>query len=211
MDKKLVAFDMDGTLNRIELFIIPTFREVMRKFAGRESDDGLVMSLMGCVEQEIYQSVLPDYPLERMEEFFKMVYEAEFRYIDQYHGSFDGVPEMLKKLHSEGYVLAVCSNGAPEYVEYITRALDIHQYFTYLKGSENNVGKAQNLAAVLEDLKPSAAVMVGDRSHDMEAARENGIPFIGCRYGFLPEEVNGADICVETGGEIYDAVKKLIG
>lgn len=211
MGKKLVAFDMDGTLNRIELFIIPTFREVMRRFAGRESDDSLVMSLMGCVEKEIYQGVLPDYPLDRMDEFFQMVYEAEFRYIDRYHGAFEGIPEMLKKLHEEGYILAVCSNGAPEYVEYITRTLDIKKYFTYLKGSENNTGKAQNLKAILEDLKPAAAVMVGDRSHDMEAARENRIPFIGCRYGFLPDEVNGADICVEKGGEIYGAVKRLIG
>ncbi|MDD2955595.1 MAG: HAD family hydrolase [Oscillospiraceae bacterium] len=211
MGKKLVAFDMDGTLNRIELFIVPTFREVLRRFAGRESDDHLVMSLMGCVEKDIYQGVLPDYPLERMDEFFQMVYEAEFRYIDQYHGAFDGIPETLKKLYDEGYVLAVCSNGAPEYVRYITKALEIQQYFTYLKGSENNSNKSQNLGAILREMRPEAAVMVGDRSHDMAAARENGLPFIGCRYGFLPQEVDGADICVEHGGEIYDAVKKLIG
>ena len=47
-EKKLVVFDMDGTLNRIELFIIPTYKEVLQKFAGAQADDDTVMRLMGC-------------------------------------------------------------------------------------------------------------------------------------------------------------------
>ena len=47
-EKKLVVFDMDGTLNRIELFIIPTYKEVLPKFAGAQADDDTVMRLMGC-------------------------------------------------------------------------------------------------------------------------------------------------------------------
>ena len=39
MDKKYCIFDMDGTLNRIELFIIPTYKEVLQKFAGAQADD----------------------------------------------------------------------------------------------------------------------------------------------------------------------------
>ena len=46
-EKKLVVFDMDGTLNRIELFIIPTYKEVLQKFAGAQADDDTVMRLMG--------------------------------------------------------------------------------------------------------------------------------------------------------------------
>ena len=53
-EKKLVVFDMDGTLNRIELFIIPTYKEVLQKFAGAQADDDTVMRLMGCVDEQIY-------------------------------------------------------------------------------------------------------------------------------------------------------------
>ena len=56
-EKKLVVFDMDGTLNRIELFIIPTYKEVLQKFAGAQADDDTVMRLMGCVDEQIYQDV----------------------------------------------------------------------------------------------------------------------------------------------------------
>ena len=52
-EKKLVVFDMDGTLNRIELFIIPTYKEVLRRFANTEADDDTVLRLMGCVDEEI--------------------------------------------------------------------------------------------------------------------------------------------------------------
>ena len=86
---------MDGTLNRIELFIIPTYKEVLRKFADTEVDDDTVLSLMGCVDEDIYQGLLPGAPMERFEEFMKLTVEAEFRNIDLYHGAFDGVPEMI--------------------------------------------------------------------------------------------------------------------
>ena len=36
-EKKLVVFDMDGTLNRIELFIIPPYKEVLRRFSRRST------------------------------------------------------------------------------------------------------------------------------------------------------------------------------
>ena len=103
-EKKLVVFDMDGTLNRIELFIIPTYKEVLRRFANTEADDDTVLRLMGCVDEEIYQGLLPGAPMERFDEFMAMTAEAEYRNIDRYHGTFEGVPEMVRQLSDEGYI-----------------------------------------------------------------------------------------------------------
>ena len=77
-EKKLVVFDMDGTLNRIELFIIPTYKEVLQKFAGAQADDDTVMRLMGCVDEQIYQGLLPGAPMERFDEFMALTAEAEY-------------------------------------------------------------------------------------------------------------------------------------
>ena len=50
------------------------------------------------------------------------------------------------------------------------------------------------------------------RTMDPErAARDNGLPFIGCQYGYLPHEVDGADIRVACAADIPRAVKALIG
>ena len=52
--------------------------------------------------------------------------------------------------------------------------------------------------------------MVGDRIFDIQAARANGIPFIGCEYGYAPEEIQDADVVVREAAEIYGAVETLI-
>ena len=180
-EKKLVVFDMDGTLNRIELFIIPTYKEVLQKFAGTEADDDTVLRLMGCVDEEIYQGLLPGAPMERFDEFMALTAEAEYRNIDLYHGTFDGVPEMIRQLSDEGYILAVCTNGTNGYVRKIVGALGLAPYFTYLQGAEPGCTKSDTLKMVLDKIRPDKAVMVGDRHHDMQAARDNGLPVVGCQ------------------------------
>ncbi len=210
-EKKLVVFDMDGTLNRIELFILPTYREVLKTFANTQVDDDTVLRLMGCVDEEIYQGLLPGAPMERFGEFMALTAQAEYRNIDRYHGAYDGVPEMIRRLSEEGYILAVCTNGTNGYVRKIAAALDLAPYFTYLQGAEPGCTKSDTLKMVLDKIRPDRAVMVGDRHHDMQAARDNGLPFIGCQYGYLPQEVDGADIRVATAGQIPQAVKALIG
>ena len=210
-EKKLVVFDMDGTLNRIELFIIPTYKEVLRKFADTEVDDDTVLSLMGCVDEDIYQGLLPGAPMERFEEFMALTVEAEFRNIDLYHGAFDGVPEMIRQLNEEGYILAVCTNGTNGYARKIVQALDIAPYFTWVQGAEPGCTKSETLKMVMDRIQPDKTVMVGDRHHDMQAARDNGLPFVGCQYWRMPHEVEEADIKVSHPSQIIAAVKALIG
>ena len=111
-EKKLVVFDMDGTLNRIELFIIPTYKEVLQKFAGAQADDDTVMRLMGCVTSRIYQGLLPGAPMERFDEFMALTAEAEYRNIDRYHGAFDGVPQMIVSCRKRDIFLP-CAPTAP--------------------------------------------------------------------------------------------------
>ncbi len=210
-EKKLVVFDMDGTLNRIELFIIPTYKEVLQKFAGTQVEDDTVLRLMGCVDEEIYQGLLPGAPMERFGEFMALTAEVEYRNIDRYHGAFDGVPQMLRQLSDAGYILSVCTNGTNGYVRKIVQALELAPYFTYLQGAEPGCTKSDTLKMVLNKIRPDKAVMVGDRKHDMQAARDNGLPFVGCQYGYLPREVDEADICVSAAADIPQAVKALIG
>ena len=51
--------------------------------------------------------------------------------------------------------------------------------------------------------------MVGDRIFDLEAAKANHIPFVGCLYGFGPNELSKADIVVEHASEITQAIEQL--
>ena len=44
-----------------------------------------------------------------------------------------------------------------------------------------------------------------------QAARDNGLPFVGCQYWRMPHEVEEADIKVSRPAQIIAAVKALIG
>ena len=52
--------------------------------------------------------------------------------------------------------------------------------------------------------------MVGDTIFDLEAARKNDLPFIGCLYGFRPAEMAAADRKVAAVSEIPAAAQELL-
>jgi phosphoglycolate phosphatase len=60
-----------------------------------------------------------------------------------------------------------------------------------------------------EKIDPSATIMIGDRKHDILAARQHGIRTIGVLYGYgSREELTeaGADVLVETNAEIAQVI-----
>ncbi|MCC3293459.1 HAD hydrolase-like protein [Arthrobacter sp. zg-Y411] len=72
-------------------------------------------------------------------------------------------------------------------------------------------GKRSIIRAALERHAGSydAAVMIGDRRHDVEGAHANGLDCIGVSWGFAaPGELDGAGaaVVVDTAAELVDAV-----
>ena len=73
--------------------------------------------------------------------------------------------------------------------------------------------KADVIAYALETLgtEPDAAVMVGDRLHDIEGAHARGLPALGVTYGYGSRNeltAAGADALADTPA---DAVRVLLG
>ena len=84
-------------------------------------------------------------------------------------------------------------------------------YFDYIAGMELDGGrntKAEVIAYALEccEIKDrSRVLMIGDRKHDVEGAREEGISSLGVLYGFGDREeleAAGADYIVGLPEEI---------
>lgn len=98
--------------------------------------------------------------------------------------TFPHTEETLRELKEKGYSLAVCSNAENKEIDLVLRALHIKDYFSYIQGITEEGTKSHSLCRLLEKTEPEWAVMVGDRFYDKEAARDNGIPFIACLYGY---------------------------
>ena len=118
---------------------------------------------------------------------------------------------MLEELEGMGLFLTVCSNAGIDYIELVTRTLGISRHIRKIVGRDGNASKTGRVAGIIRDAGTSFSVMVGDRYHDVIAASENGIPSIGCLYGYGGKgELDSADMLVEYPGEIPKAVRCLM-
>jgi len=120
---------------------------------------------------------------------------------------FPGVEETLGKLADRGHPLLLFSNATAPYFEavvethgldrFFARALSLEQAVR-LRLARDKTGMVRHLAS-----DHQAAVVIGDRVHDIEAGRAAGARTVGCLYGFGSEtELAEADWVVRSFGEL---------
>jgi phosphoglycolate phosphatase len=117
-----------------------------------------------------------------------------------------GIPEALAALH--GHRLAVATSKPHAFAEPLLEAMGLSAHFEVIAGPELTAraeGKTETLGRALQQLGPTRAVMVGDRSFDILAARAHGLPSIGVTWGIgTSEELQdaGADRLIATPEEL---------
>lgn len=125
-----------------------------------------------------------------------------------------GVEETVAKLYNSGYRMLVASNGAMSYVEAILETYDLKKYFSepflYAEGDIRN--KTDIVERYLKELDYRMIIMIGDRLTDLDAARGNGIPFIGCAFGHAgEEEIAGERFIIHDFREMPGVVEEITG
>lgn len=128
--------------------------------------------------------LLPKQTFEERQMFSKRLHQYEKELIPEVGRLYQGIDQILQELLKRGFTLVICSNGRNEYLNVVLDSCGIKEYFHLVKGRDLHKTKSQLVADLLQELEPGFAVMVGDTSHDLEAARKNQIPAIGVSYGF---------------------------
>ena len=209
--KKLVIFDLDGTLNVTALYSIPAQRKAIREFGGPEYSNQVLQSCLGRRPIDYAREFLPG----RSEEDYQLYLQRELYwesiFMPMHHDSFPGIPQALQQLRDNGYQTAVCSNSSIQYITMKLKNLGLWELIDHIQPLLPGMTKVDTLGKLLAEQSPCQGVMVGDRIYDKEAARQNHIPFIGCLYGYCPEEMEGADGVIQSGDELLSEVQRLIG
>lgn len=200
-----IVFDLDGTLNRTDLVSVEAHRQTQREFGLPVRDAAFIIATFGGKSYDTYKLLAPGLDESGRAAYDARVAELERERLPVYGRPYDGVAEMLAALRTDGWRTAVCSNATVRYIESVLAALGLRALIDELRPMERTLSKAGTLRLLLEKVRPARAVMVGDRFYDREAARENGVPFIGCLYGFAPKEVEGCAYVVRTPMEIVEA------
>ena len=201
---KYILFDLDGTLTDSAEGIVNSVLYALKKKGIKESDRAKLhafvgpplmdsfMKYYGMTEEEARGMV----PLYR--EYFEPKGWAE-------NCVYEGIPEVLEELCARGKHLLVATSKPELYAKKILEHFGLTQYFEQIRGAsmdEKLSRKEQVIACVIEEVGAEHAkemVMVGDREHDVNGARLNGLPCVGVLYGYGSREeletAGAADIC----------------
>ncbi len=127
---------------------------------------------------------------------------------------YDGIDELLRKLHDEGKRLCVATSKPIVHTEKILEYFDIRKYFDIVVGSDLE-GKFCNKSDIISEVLKKCgndrenSVMVGDRKYDILGAKENEIKSVAVLYGYGNMEefvLAGADFIAESVEKISDFV-----
>lgn len=204
MEKRLIVFDLDGTLNKTETYAAPAIADALSDMGLCDVPMADILDTFGAKDEDTNVRFFGEKANEKGPVFWAKVSEyIHGKYKDAYE-TFEGVLPLLKWLKREGYMTAVCSNNANlEHITGTLKKLGIYEYIDEVK--EVAVGKTKDIALgeLLEKVKPAYALMVGDRYFDGDAAAANHIPFAACLYGYgKKEEFRGAQVYLERAQDL---------
>ena len=207
MNKTHILFDLDGTLtdpgmgitNSVmhaltHFGITVTDRSDLYRFIGPPLMDSF-MEYCGLTEEQAVEAV------RVYREYFADKGWAE-------NAVYSGIEALLADLVAAGKMLLVATSKPQIFAERILIHFGLDKYFTHICGVALQAPRGYSKADVIRDAldragvsDASAAVMVGDRHHDIDGAKAVGMESIGVLYGYgdrTEHEAAGADAIAES-------------
>lgn len=183
-----ILFDLDGTLTDSATGIINCIKYACDKMQLPYPDKATLRSFVGPPLKDMMQRVfsLSVADAEKMVAF----YRERFSEVGLFENSvYPGVYEMLSSVKAAGKKTALATSKPLVYAERILDKFKLSDFFDALSGSElsgAHVSKDEVIEIALAKLNaPKAeALMVGDRSFDINAASKLGIASVAVTYGY---------------------------
>ncbi len=215
-----IAFDIDGTIYDAGDILEESFRLGIQSLIKKGVVDTLriptrdeITATLGYPLNEISMLLFPALEDHKRGELSLIWTVNLVEMIRAKKGSLiDGVEETIKTLNSMKYKMLVASNGARAYVEAILETYNLKRFFSEpFLYAEDSIKNKTDIIGMYHKLNPERElIMVGDRYTDLAAAKENGIPFIGCAFGHTgADEIEGEKYIVENFREIPEMLKKI--
>ncbi len=185
---KAVIFDFDGTLCDTGEGIFKSARYALEAFGYDIPKDENLSYFIGPPLLIVFQ-----------EHFNVSVTEAEElvkKYRERYTNKglyecelYDGIIPLLASLKKEGFKLAIASSKPKLYIEQLLEKFSISKYFDAVCGVDFKVDcepKQSIVSRCLEELECEAedALVVGDRSYDIEGAAACSVDSAGVLWGY---------------------------
>ncbi|BEG99934.1 HAD family hydrolase [Bacteroides sedimenti] len=103
---------------------------------------------------------------------------------------YKGIEELLQTLKEKGKTILLATSKPEPFAKQILEHFNLTHYFSFIGGATLDGSRSTKTDVIRYVLKsnqitePGKTVMVGDREHDIEGAKNNGITSIGVLYGY---------------------------
>lgn len=215
MRLEYVLFDFDGTIADTSEGIIKSVAYALEKFGIKAESEAELYRFIG---PPLYDSFVDFYgfshdaALEAVRLFRERyaktgIYETKL---------YDGIEELLRELCACGLKPAIVSSKPEEMIKQLLQLYSINDCFCFVAGAVGMDRRTKN--AVMDHAVNTcgavaeAAVMIGDRKYDIEAATLFGMSSIGVTFGFGSEDelkASGADIIAHSVKELKQIISGL--
>jgi len=183
-----IYFDLDGTLTDPKPGITRSIQYALQRLdhPTMPTEDELTW----CIGPPLRASFVRLLGAETSADLAVSYYRERFSDIGLYeNGVYDGIGEVLTSLCASGHRLFVATSKPHVFAERIIDHFGLRDHFERVFGSEldgTRVDKSHLLEYALKQasVDPSKTLMIGDRSHDMVGAVNNGMKGIGVLYGY---------------------------
>jgi len=183
-----IYFDLDGTLTDPKPGITRSIQYALQKLdhPTMPTEDELTW----CIGPPLRASFVRLLGAETSADLAVSYYRERFSDIGLYeNGVYDGIGEVLTSLCASGHRLFVATSKPHVFAERIIDHFGLRDHFEHVFGAELDGTRADKSHLLEYALKqaavdPAKTLMIGDRSHDMVGAKNNGMKGIGVLYGY---------------------------
>ena len=209
-----VLFDLDGTLTDPYVGITESVKYALNAFGKPIPDKDALKQYIGPPLKWSFKELagLTGDDIENAVHKYRERYE---RVGWQENRLLDGAEELLDNLKSKGRIIGLATSKPEIISKKILKHFGIDKYFDFIGGASMDFSrntKSEVLRYSLENLGVSdlsKAVLVGDRHHDIDGAKEVGIASVGVLVGYGDREElvrAGADFICETLADVEKIV-----
>ncbi|NOZ45548.1 MAG: HAD hydrolase-like protein [Chlorobi bacterium] len=188
-NKKLIIFDLDGTITNSEKGIFNSLKFAVHKFGITEINQTVLDEFIGPSLKYSFSKHFFSNPADVVNavKYYREYYAVKGIFENELY---DGIENTLKQLKLNNKILCIASSKPLIYVKKIAKHFKIEHYFKHITGAEIN-GTLSDKAELIEQIinffpkvEKEEIVMIGDRNWDVSGAKKAGIDVIGVTYGF---------------------------
>lgn len=186
--KKLIIFDLDGTLMDTSPGILYSYSKAGENLRLTPKAVSEKSCVIGGPLRDGFNTL---YHIENDEQLTEAINEYRRLYSSEgikLYKLYEGISRLLSELKKAGLHTAVATLKLQNFADEMLKDAGLFPYFDVIKGWDMSDGctKSVLLKRAMESLgaKPDESVLVGDSRYDLNGAMEAQIAFAGVSYGF---------------------------